>query len=426
MAKLIDEFRRGWQGISQPSRLFGIGFAACCLALSTAARWGLSLIRPDVFFTPYFPAVFFATAFGGFRIGVATALVGGPFGVIVNFGDMSVDFARLALAGDLSAGVRPDDLGRRALSIGRGAAAPDLKAPDRGGGISQARGRRIAAPPEKQIVDIHAVLHQVLQDQPEIWASIDPRMRALSATDDLIARVDGSGCDIKDLLLSELGPYGHVRFTLNGNPLFLPAKLAVSLALMFHELATNAGKYGAFSSARGLLQVSWSVSDDRLNIVWDETEGPAVGAIGHAGFGTKLLKSALLPFDGKTEISFLKTGVHCTMQCRLPARLSRLAAMSAVTAMGVDRLLMTIGATPIQNARPTAVALFSRYRLNQNYKGVRQVRSSMQSRHLLPARPPRSKANPTSLPIASRAFSTTSSGCCPTASRSRTSRAASC
>src|SRR5450756_453500 len=129
---------------------------------------------------------------------------------------------------------------------------------------------------KNKLSTIHAVLHQVLQDQPQVWASIDQRMRALSVTDDLIARVDGSGCDIRDLLLSELGPYGHVRFTLNGNPLFLPAKLAVSLALMFHELATNAGKYGAFSSLNGLLQVSWSVADDRLNMTWDETEGPPV------------------------------------------------------------------------------------------------------------------------------------------------------
>jgi two-component sensor histidine kinase len=166
---------------------------------------------------------------------------------------------------------------------------------------------------------IHAVLHQVLQDQPQIWAGIDQRMRALSATDDLIAKIDGRGCDIKDLLLSELGPYGHVRFTLNGDRLFLPAKLAVSLALIFHELATNAGKYGAFSSARGLLQVSWTVTDDRLNIAWDETEGPPIGVIGEAGFGSKLLKTALRPFEGKTEIAFLKTGVHCTMQCRIPA-----------------------------------------------------------------------------------------------------------
>jgi two-component sensor histidine kinase len=60
------------------------------------------------------------------------------------------------------------------------------------------------------------------------------------------------------------------------------------------------------------------LSDDRLNVTWDESEGPVVETIGAAGFGTKLLKSALSPFDGKTEISFLKSGVHCTMQCRVP------------------------------------------------------------------------------------------------------------
>ena len=68
-----------------------------------------------------------------------------------------------------------------------------------------------------------------------------------------------------------------------------------------------------------------AVSDDRLNVIWDETEGPAVENVGEAGFGTKLLKSALRPFDGKTEISYLKTGVHCTMQCRIPPELSALA-----------------------------------------------------------------------------------------------------
>ncbi|GAC1645723.1 MAG: hypothetical protein NVS4B4_20710 [Bradyrhizobium sp.] len=171
---------------------------------------------------------------------------------------------------------------------------------------------------KNKLSTVHAVLHQVLQDQPKIWASVDQRIRALSATDDLIARADGRGCDIKGLLLSELGPYGHVRFTLDGGPVFLPAKLAVSLALIFHELATNAGKYGAFSSPRGLLQVSWSVTGDRLNIAWDETEGPSVDAVGNGGFGTKLFNSALRAFDGRTEMTFLKTGIHCTMQCRIP------------------------------------------------------------------------------------------------------------
>src|SRR4051812_48793791 len=97
MTKLIDEFRRGWQGISQPSPLFSIGFAVACLVAATLARWGLAQIRPDVFFTPYLPAVFFATAVGGFRVGVATAIAGGSLGVAVNFSNAVADPARFAL-----------------------------------------------------------------------------------------------------------------------------------------------------------------------------------------------------------------------------------------------------------------------------------------------------------------------------------------
>ncbi len=282
------------------------------------ARWCLSLIRPDVFFTPYFPAVLFATAFGGFRIGILTALVGGILGLTLNFGDGSVDLARLAL---LVIFLVVSGLTIWGVEHYRSVAAQQREIAKRL--IEEEEYRKLVVEEfqhrlKNKLSTIHAVLHQVLQDEPQIWASIDRRIRALSAADELIAKVDGSGCDIKDLLRSELGPYGHVRFTLNGNSLFLPAKLAVSFALIFHELATNAGKYGAFSSPRGLLQVSWSVTDDRLNIAWDETEGPPVGAIGKAGFGTRLLNSALKPFDGKTEIAFLKTGIHCTMQCRIP------------------------------------------------------------------------------------------------------------
>jgi two-component sensor histidine kinase len=318
MVKWIDEFRRGWQGTSEPSPLFSIGFAACCLALATAARWCLSLIRPDVFFTPYFPAVVFATAFGGYRIGIATAVIGGTLGVTVNFSDAPADFARLAL---LVIYLIVCGLTIWGVEHYRSIGAQQRQVSKRL--LQEEQYRKLVVEEfqhrlKNKLSTIHAVIHLVLQDQPQIWTGIDQRLRALSATDDLIARVDGTGCDIKDLLISELGPYGHVRFTLNGNPLFLPAKLAVSLALIFHELATNAGKYGAFSSTRGLLHVSWSVSDDRLNITWDETEGPPIETVGAAGFGTKLLKSALRPFDGKTEIAFLRTGLHCTMQCRIP------------------------------------------------------------------------------------------------------------
>src|SRR6185437_4643167 len=97
MKRVFDEFRHGWQGIAQPSPLLGLGFAAVCLVLATLARWGLAQIRPDVFFTPYIPAVFFATAVGGLRIGVLTAVVGGLLGVFVDFGNSTADSARIAL-----------------------------------------------------------------------------------------------------------------------------------------------------------------------------------------------------------------------------------------------------------------------------------------------------------------------------------------
>ncbi|MBR0757084.1 sensor histidine kinase [Bradyrhizobium jicamae] len=318
MAKLIDEFRRGWQGISQPSLMFATAFAVLCLVLATSARFGLAQIRPDVFFTPYFPAVFFATAFGGYRVGIATAVVSGALGVLVNFSGVHADPARFALlmifwavCGIAIWGVEH----YRTIVTQQREISQRL--------IEEEQYRKLVVDElqhrlKNKSSTIHAVLHQALQDRPEVWDRIDHRIRALTATDDLITRVDGHGCDIGDLLRSELGPYGHVRFNLNGEKLFLPAKLAVSLALIFHELATNAAKYGAFSSPRGFLQVSWTTDDERLNVIWDETEGPAVTTIGEAGFGTRLLKSALRPFDGKTEISYLRTGVHCTMQCRIP------------------------------------------------------------------------------------------------------------
>src|SRR5438270_5671652 len=318
MAGWTDEFRRSWRGASQPSLLFGAGFAAFCLALATAARWSLSLIRPELAYTLYFPAVLFATAFGGLRIGLATAAIGGVLGTVVAFGEPPADSARIVL---LLIYVVVSGLILWGTQHYRSIASHHREISKR---LTEEETYRKLIVDELQhrlknkLSTIHAVLHQVLHNQPQVWNSIDGRIRALSATDDLIARADGNGCDLRELLLAELGPYGHVRFTLNGEPLFLPPKLAVSLALIFHELATNAGKYGAFSSSRGLLQVSWWVSDDRLNITWDETEGPPVEKVGAPGFGTRLLNSALRPFDGKTELSFLKTGVHCTMQCRIP------------------------------------------------------------------------------------------------------------
>lgn len=293
-------------------------FGTLCLLLATAVRWGLAHIRPDVFFTPYFPAVFFATAICGARSGILAAIAGGALGMLVEFGGDPTVVARLTLLilYLLAAGLMIWGLShyRRIVTKQREISQRLIDEEEYRKLVIDELQHRL----KNKTSTIHAVLHQVLHDQPQVWANVDRRIRALATADDLIGRVDNRGCELKDLLLSELDPYGHVRFSLNGEALFLPAKLAVSLALIFHELATNAGKYGAFSSPRGFLQVSWTRTDDRLNLTWDETEGPDIDAVGKPGFGTKLLNAALSSFDGKAETHFLKTGIHCTMQCRIP------------------------------------------------------------------------------------------------------------
>src|SRR5262249_42051050 len=97
MTRLIEEFRRAWRGVTQPSPVLGMIFAVVCLLLATLLRWALSYIRPDVFFTPYIPAVFFACALGGRQVGIATALAGGALGLVLHFDDVAFDRARFVL-----------------------------------------------------------------------------------------------------------------------------------------------------------------------------------------------------------------------------------------------------------------------------------------------------------------------------------------
>ncbi|WP_316214845.1 sensor histidine kinase [Bradyrhizobium sp. SZCCHNR2035] len=318
MRRFVDEFRSAWRGELQPAPAMSVGFGVLCLALATLVRWGLAHIRPDIFFTPYFPAVVFVAAFGGPRYGIATSIAGGALGMLLEFGAGPSDGAKLVL---LALYLVACGLVIWGISHYRAIAAKQREIAKRL--IEEEQYRKLVVDElqhrlKNKTSTIHAVLHQVLYDRPDVWATIDHRIRALATADDLIAKVDGRGCDLKDLLVSELGPYGHVRFELNGGPLFLPAKLAVSLALIFHELATNAAKYGAFSSPCGYLQVRWTEQDGRLKLAWDESEGPPIETVGDPGFGTKLLKAALSAFDGTSETSFLKTGIHCTMQCRIP------------------------------------------------------------------------------------------------------------
>lgn len=197
MGKLIDEFRLAWRGISPPSPLLGIGFAAGCLALSTAARWGLAQVRPDVFFT-VFSGRGVCHRLRRLPARLGTALAGGVLGMALNFGETTADFARLAL---LAAYLIACGLTIWGVEHYRSIASQQREISKRL--IREEEYRKLIVGElqhrlKNKLSTIHAVLHQVLHDRPEIWAGVDQRLRALARTDDLIARVEGRGCDVEE------------------------------------------------------------------------------------------------------------------------------------------------------------------------------------------------------------------------------------
>jgi light-regulated signal transduction histidine kinase (bacteriophytochrome)/CheY-like chemotaxis protein len=143
--------------------------------------------------------------------------------------------------------------------------------------------------------------------------SLKGRIMALSFAHDQVVRSDGGG-DLRDLLDAELGPYkgGSRTVLLDGPGLSLDARAYSVMALVLHEMATNAAKYGALSVDDGKLDVRWSVDTDRdCELVWNESGGPPVVAPQHRGFGTVLVDRSI-PYDlgGQSEIDFAPGGVQ--------------------------------------------------------------------------------------------------------------------
>jgi len=137
----------------------------------------------------------------------------------------------------------------------------------------------------------------------------------------LSARVEA---DLRDLLERELTPFWSSgrRIVLDGPPLRIDEKFAVALALVFHELTTNAAKYGALSTAAGRLEVSWTVSEtDRrdLRLAWLESNGPTVLEPSGRGFGSTLISRSLSPFRGTASLTFNPEGVRCCVELPLAA-----------------------------------------------------------------------------------------------------------
>jgi PAS domain S-box-containing protein len=148
--------------------------------------------------------------------------------------------------------------------------------------------------------------------------AFEGRLLALSKTHNLLTRKSWREAELRDVAEQELAPYrkqGDERVVLNGPNVRLPARYAINLGLVLHELVTNAAKYGALSTNAGHLEMNWSVVEnedrpDQLRIHWTESGGPPVAPPKRQGFGSRLIRRSIEgELGGYMVLNFAEGGV---------------------------------------------------------------------------------------------------------------------
>jgi PAS domain S-box-containing protein len=153
------------------------------------------------------------------------------------------------------------------------------------------------------------------------------RLVALSRAHEVLTRSDWLTAPLDEVVRSGIEPCGtqdDAAFTIEGPPVRLPPKMALSLAMGIHELCTNALRFGALSAEGGRVMIDWRLTSggeaEALELTWREVGGPPVQPPGQRGFGTRLIESGLArEFGGKVTLDFAPDGLVCRVQTPLPA-----------------------------------------------------------------------------------------------------------
>jgi PAS domain S-box-containing protein len=170
---------------------------------------------------------------------------------------------------------------------------------------------------------VQSVLRLTPQDQPGAFAAARTRVDALARAHSLLAEGGWSGADLRVLAERELAPFvktlGDQKtfvVSLDGPLIALAPSAVQPLAMVLHELATNAAKHGALSLPGGRVEVRWSANrrageDGLLRLVWTEVGGPPiVGAARRKGFGTRVVEATVRgQLGGSIERRWEPTGI---------------------------------------------------------------------------------------------------------------------
>ncbi|MFO1156965.1 MAG: HWE histidine kinase domain-containing protein [Rhodospirillales bacterium] len=157
----------------------------------------------------------------------------------------------------------------------------------------------------------------------EFVARFEGRLSALAGAYQLLVEKEWQGAELGGLAQTQLraytGQHGD-RLRIAGDPVLLPPDFATPFGLILHELATNAAKYGAFSTEGGRVTLTWRLDESNghraLKVVWQERGGPTIAPPQRQGFGVVLIERALP--GSKVDHAFLPEGVVCTIEVDLP------------------------------------------------------------------------------------------------------------
>ena len=201
------------------------------------------------------------------------------------------------------------------------------------------------------LATVQSIVAQTLRgaDVPaDVRETLTSRVMALSRAHDVLTDEQWAGAELREIAFQAAVPYqagdAEERFLLDGPAVRLPPKTAIAVALAFHELATNAAKYGALATPAGRVELTWTLRGQgerkMLRIRWEESGGPAVTPPKRTGFGTRLIERGLAAdLRGRVVLSFPPDGVVCEIEAEVgdeeqiaPAEMSRSWRMTAPAA----------------------------------------------------------------------------------------------
>lgn len=175
------------------------------------------------------------------------------------------------------------------------------------------------------LATVHAIvlgLGRRCNSLPAFLAAFEPRLAALARAHSILTLPGDQNIELHQILRRELAPYideASHRVTIEPGSLTMARESAIALELVFHELVTNAIKYGALSNDTGTIAVRWEKffqpDGEYLRIEWIESGGPPIHSKGEDGFGSLLIQSSVAhDLAGTVSMQFQPQGLHCVIQ----------------------------------------------------------------------------------------------------------------